>query len=139
MGFPTSIAAWEELGRGVYSGRYARRCRRNRIPVKVFLERLGKLKISVDRLTIAPLDEADDIAAARSVGRDGDFHGWAVVAAEAAKGDTRTVVASPILNENPYHADIVLPPDAAADREEQAWHAQQLADSSYWQERPQPI
>ena len=131
MDVPTSIVAWEELGRGIYSSRHARRCRQNRIPVKVFLERLGKVKVSVDRLTIAPPSEVIDIAKVRAADRDGNFHGWAIATVEALRSNNRTVVASPIADVNPYHADIVLPSYVADDREEQTRHAQELADLSY--------
>ena len=134
MNSPTTITTWEELGRGVYSSKQARRCRNNRIPVKVFLERTGRVKISVDRLTVAPYDEVAAIARERSEDRDGNFYGWAVVNVEDATSSNRTVVSSPIEDVNPYHADIVLPPNAATDPEEQTRHAQELADSSYWRE-----
>ena len=51
---------------------------------------------------------------------------------EDAAGNGRRVVASPILDQNPYHADIVLPSVVAEDREEQKRHAQELADMSRW-------
>ena len=134
MGNSPDIASWEELGRGVYSSRYARRCRNGRTPVKVFLERLGETRVSVDRLSIASTYEAITIASARAIGRDGDFRGWAVVTIEGATGSDRKVVASPISNENPYHADIVLSQSDTIDREEQTRHAQELADASRWRE-----
>ena len=130
----SNIASWEELGRGVYSSKYARRSRNGRIPVKVFLERLGETRVSVDRLTIAPTNEAIAIASARAIGRDGTFRGWAVVNVEGATGSGRTIVASPIFDENPYHADIVLSQSETIDREEQTRHAQELADASRWRE-----
>lgn len=130
------IASWEELGRGVYSSKHARRCRNGRTPVKVFLERPGETRVSVDRLTIAPQREAMAIASARASGREGVFRGWAVVNMEGATGSGRMVVASPIPDDNPYHADIVLSQSETIDREEQTRHAQELADSSYWRESP---
>ena len=139
MDIPTKMVAWEELGRGVYSSRYARRCRQNRIPVKVFLERLGTVKVSVDRLTIAPISEVIDIAKVRAADRDGTFHGWAIATVEAVSSNNRTVVASPIADVNPYHADIVLPSYVADDREEQTRHAQELADLSHWREYPSTL
>ncbi len=128
------IASWEELGRGVYSSKHARRCRNGRTPVKVFLERPGETRVSVDRLTIASANEAFSIATARAIDRDGDFRGWAVVNMEGATGSGRMVAASPIPNENPYHADIVLSQSETVDREEQTRHAQELADASRWRE-----
>ena len=139
MNAPTTIDAWEELGRGVYSSRQARRCRQNRIPVKVFLEQFGKVNISVDRLTIAPPDEAIDIAKLRAEDRDGRFHGWAIVTVEAVSSNGRTVVATSLGDVNPFHADIVLPAYTADDREEQTRHAQEIADLSYWREYPSPV
>ena len=100
----------------------------------MFLERLGETRVSVDRLTIAPTNEAIAIASARATGRDGDFRGWAVVNVEGATGGGRTLAASPIPDENPYHADIVLSQSETIDREDQTRHAQELADASRWRE-----
>ncbi len=62
------------------------------------------------------------------------FYGWAVVDADTAESDGRQVLNTPLCD-NPYHADIELPALAAADREEQKWHAKLLASYSHWRER----
>lgn len=127
------IAPEEELGRGVFSRRSADRARRSRVPFKVFLEKPTRTDISVDRLSVAPSDQA--VAIARKVGeaRGATFYGWAVVTARHANGSGRHVTASPIVGD-PYHANICLPETAAEDREEQKRHAQELADASCWRE-----
>ena len=94
-------------------------------------------EISVDRLDLAPPAEAAAAALriANERGPTVSFYGWAVVIAQEAGADGRQVRAS-AKPDNPYHADIVLPDLAAEDREEQKRHAQELADSSSWRERP---
>ncbi len=124
----------EELGRGVFSKSKARRAR-NSVPKTVFLEKIGVTKISVDRLNVAPQDEAISIADAVGKQRDATFYGWAVLSAFSACKNERKVQASPI-SSNRYHADIVLPLAATEEREEQKKHAQQLADASHWRVRP---
>ena len=137
MNIPNNIAPEEDLGRGIFSRRNARRAERSRAPYNVFLEKVGQTDISVDRLSIAPEKEAvaiaDNVGAARTP--PADCYGWAVVTAEEARRSEREAIASP-LNTNPYHADIRLPDLTAEDREEQKRHAQELADVSRWRERP---
>ena len=136
MKAPENIAQDEELGRGVFSRRRARRARRSRVPADIFLEKEGEPKLSVDRLSLAPVDEAVEIAEEVASNRpNATFCGWAVLTASSARENGRETVASPIEN-NPYHADIVLPEVAAEDREEQIRHALELADASRWRERP---
>ena len=57
---PALISESEELGRGVFSGRDARAAERGQVRATVFLERQGVREISVDRITLAPPDEAVD-------------------------------------------------------------------------------
>lgn len=138
MTIPDTIAPEEELGRGIFSRKNAQRAQRTKVPLHVFLVQEGKTEISIDRLTFATLDHkatviADETAAARNA----TFYGWAVVTAEKAGENGRRIIASPLPeNDNPYHADIVLPELAGEDREEQKRHAQELADASRWRERP---
>ena len=129
------VRSQEELGRGVFSSKNAKRAKRSRIPAHVFLEKPGEPKISVDRLSVAPLDEVVKIAEGVAAARSATFYGWALVAAERIRKNERQVVAAP-LPDNPYHADILLPESAAEDREIQQRHAQELADASRWQDRP---
>lgn len=91
--------------------------------------------LSVDRLSVAPPDEATEIAEAVAVKRNATFYGWAFLTASSARENEREAIASPKEN-NPYHADIVLPQAAVEDREEQKRHALELADASSWRERP---
>ena len=123
----------EELGRGVFSSRTARRSRRS-VPHTVFRERLGNA-ISVDRLSVAPHTDALDHARNIATQRAQRFYGWAVVTAERAASSGRRVLATPQAN-NPFHADIELPDPAQDEREDQIRHARELADASQW--RPVP-
>lgn len=135
MNVPDHIASDEELGRGVFSSKEVKRARRSRVSHNAFLEKVGQTDISVDRLSIAPEEEAVAIADNVGTARNRTFYGWAVVTAEESRRNGREAIASP-LNDNPYHADIRLPELTAEDREEQKRHAQELADVSRWRERP---
>jgi len=135
MTVPNNIALTEDLGRGVFSGKQAKRAQRARVSFHVFLEQEGNTEISVDRLTLAPEDQATAIAGKVASARIRAFYGWAVVTAAEAGDDGRRVKATPT-PDNPYHADIILPDITAQDREEQKRHAQELADTSRWRERP---
>ena len=128
---PNKIALDEELGRSVFSNRTAKRAQRSAVPKNVFLERADVLRISVDRLSMAPLDEAIKIARDVALNRNKIFYGWAVITANRASENSREVLATPIAK-NPYHADISLPLAVAEDREERHRHAQELADASDW-------
>ena len=134
MNDPEKIAPDEELGRSVYSRREAKRAARNRAGLNSFLEKQGESRISIDRLSVAPLDEAIAIADARGVARNRTFYGWAAVVSEVACANGRQVSANPQLD-NPYHGDIILPENAIEDREIQKAHAQELADASRWRAR----
>ena len=101
----------------------------------MFLEKEGEPKISVDRLSVAPPDVATEIAEAVAAKRNATFYGWAFLTASRTRENGREALASPIEN-NPYHADIVLPQSAVEDREEQKRHALELADASDWRESP---
>ena len=127
MDIPPEITPEEELGRSVLSSREAKRADRKEIPMSVFVER-GVFCLSSDRLTIAPLPEAIQIAEQRAQerGPDRSFYGWAIVMAEKARERRRRVAASPRPG-NPYHADIILPSE-----EEQNQHALELARLSRW-------
>ena len=130
------VASDEELGRSVSSSRNAARARRSRVPYREFLPPPGRNDISVDRLSVATPTESEEIADSRDKVRGRTFYGWAVVTAEAAGENGRQVLASPIADVNPYHADIILPEDEAENRNAQRRHAQQLSDASRWRERP---
>jgi hypothetical protein len=134
MKIASQVAPSEALGRGVFSGSVARRARRH-IRYHVFLERAGEIRLSVDRLDIAPPARAIAIAARVGTGRGGVFYGWAVVSAGRAAMSGRRVIATPLPDDNPYHADIILPDAASSDREEQKRHAQELRDAASWRDR----
>ena len=132
---PANVASQEELGRMISSSKSAARARRSRLPFTEFLPPPGRIDISVDRLSIAPADEALANADGSAAARGRTFYGWAVVTAQSARGNKRRVVASPIPDTNPYHADIILPEHVTGDREEHKRHAQELADLSRWYDR----
>ena len=131
------VGPQEELGRGVFSSKNAKRAKRSRVPAHVFLEKPREPKISVDRLSAAPVEEVVIIAERVAARRGASFYGWAIVTAKRIRENRREVVATP-LPDNPYHAEILLPEGAAEEREEQQRHAQELADASRWQDRPPP-
>ena len=143
VGYPGPISAWEELGRCVFSRSQRRRAAKNRTPLEVFLEKEGEVKISVDRLSCAP--EADEptrekawapIANARRAGEERDpprnFYGWSVVSVEKVQEAGCDATDSPILPDNPYHADILLPDSSTNAREAQMHFASILAGKSTW-------
>ena len=141
MDIPGGVDPDEQLGRSVSSSRAARRASRPnfQVPLNIFLPPRDESNISVDRLSVAPLEVAVAIADKRDAERDRRFYGWAVITAEAAAVNGRDVTASPIPDVNLYHADIILPPGAAHDRDEQKRHAQELADASFWNDRSTPL
>ena len=124
------VEPFEELGRGVFSSGAARRSRRS-VPHTVFLERPGNATISVDRLSVAPRNEALDHARNVAAHRARTFYGWAVVTAALASSSGRRVLATP-QEDNPFHADIELPDSAQEERDDQVQHARELADASRW-------
>jgi hypothetical protein len=126
----------EKIGRGVSSEKSAKVARRprSRVPYHEFLPREGVDRMSVDRLTLAGLDEATKIADLRDSERGRKCYGWAVLTAEDINRNGCEVVGS-CQEDNPYHADIILPTEIAIDRKEQKKYAQKLADSSHWTER----
>lgn len=128
------LAPNELIGRRISSSKKARRARRNLIAASVFEPGEGKRDISVDRISVAPISEITEIADRHDAGRGRTFYGWVAVSVEAASANKRTVVASPIPNLNPYHADIKLPASAADDAYQRAEHLKQLADASSWQD-----
>lgn len=134
MDIPHEIDQDENLGRGIFSSNQAKRARRA-IPKNVFLEKTGEIELSVDRLSIAPLQKAVENADTVAKKRNRNFYGWAVLTTSDARKNGRKVVASP-LDHNQYHSNILLPQTAAEDKEIQIVHAQQLADASDWKARP---
>lgn len=130
---PTTIAPDEYLGRRISSRRDANRMQRaNKIPYNYFMPKKGDVRLSVDRLAIAPLGKISEIAADTILRTSGNqFRGWAVVSADTAAASERSVAASPIPG-NPYHADIILPADTANNRIAQKNHAADMARLASW-------
>ena len=135
MAVPIDISDQEKLARGIFSESIAKRAHR-KIPKTVFLEKRGEKNLSVDRIDVASsIDILVEISDKIAKNRQRPFCGWAVIIAENASDNGREVLSTP-LQDNPYHADIILPDAAVIEREEQKTHAQQLADKATWRERP---
>ena len=138
---PGPVSDWEELGRRVFSRSEARKAADGRIQPKIFLERLGNRKLSVDRLTppetagIAAVVEDARKAAANRQQPPNTFCGWAVVTAEAVIRVGCEVKASPLPN-NRYHANILLPDSAMENEEAQRGYAVTLAGRATWKPCP---
>lgn len=135
MTVPRVVGADEDLGRRVFSKSQARRARCGRIRHYQFLPEGDGLTMSVDRLTVADGQGFDltDLASKASASRSGPFEGWLSVTVADVRREGRRVEASP-QEDNPYHADIVLP-DGATDKGERIRHAQVLARGARWRER----
>ena len=101
----------------------------------IFLEREDAESISVDRMDHAPVRELAESSRNRGRSRNPPqtFHGWAVLTAEHAGGNGRTVVATP-LPENRCHADIRLNVTGDERRRQQKQHANELAAHATWRE-----
>ncbi len=95
--------------------------------------------VSVDRMDHASRNEMAAIAIERGQGRGkegAEFYGWAILQVREARGNGRTVEASP-LESNRYHADIHLNLSNDAERrDEQKRHALELAVRASWEEVP---
>lgn len=125
---PDQIAAAEELGRSLFSRRRGYRA---------FLENSDARMLSVDRLTYAPPDFAVANADKMALMRNRTFYGWLVITAGRSIADGFRIQASPLPDgSNPYHADIILPESAVANRDERVRCAQMLADAAQWHPRP---
>ena len=125
---PDQIAADEELGRSLFSRRRG---------YQAFLEHPNARMLSVDRLTYAPPDFAVANADRTARMRNRTFYGWLVITAGRAVAEGFRIQASPLPDgSNPYHADIILPESAVANRDEQVRLAQMLADAAQWRPRP---
>lgn len=139
---PGPVGDWEEVGRRVFSRSDARHAANNKVPRKIFEERLGRKELSADRLTLAGETGiagvvADAVnAAANRPQPPNSFSGWAVVTAEKARNAGCEVIASPQLPANPYHADIVLPDAAMESLDARRHYAATLASMARW--RPPP-
>ncbi len=127
----------EPLGRYVLSESRARKAlRRGEIEYDIFLERIDKDRISVDRLDLASDTEMAEIADEVADARAKRFFGWAVVSVSYASEMGRWVEATPLLN-NRFHADVCLKLPRDADRRDAAReHAINLAKGAKYRPRP---
>ena len=116
--------------------RYVKADRPTKIHYYAYYVQAGIAEISVDRLDHAPLADAVAIAEKNAAAREQKFYGWAVITKQDAAINGRWVKASPKPDNNPYHADIVLPDFAAKNRDQQKNHALELAASSSWRACP---
>ena len=114
---PCKIGDDERLGRELFSKRHAR----TTIPVHVFK---GGQTFSVDRLDFASDAELIEIGDKNAKARNRNFYGWAVIGAEAAKKESRTLAYDPT-EDNPYHSHIHLP-----DHADEEAHALALSSAS---------
>lgn len=131
---PTIIASDEDIGRRISRRSDQYRVKRsNKSASKIFMPRKGEVRLSMDRLTIAPPGKMSQIAAdtISKTTSDRQFLGWAVVSVQDVVAYGLRVVASPI-PDNPYHADIILLDDTANDIDDQKSHAVELARLASW-------
>lgn len=127
----------EHLGRSVFSGKLAKRARRQQPVPEAFLVRREDDRISVDRMDHATRAEMTELATARGRERGPagkEFHGWAILTVAEAASNGRSVEATP-LESNPYHADVCLNLPHDGDRREwQKQHSVDLAARAVWEE-----
>lgn len=126
----------ELIGRGVFSSKLAVKARKKVVGHQAFLEHVSVDRISVDRVTQAPLSFfigiGNRIASTRRNGKR-NFYGWAVLKVEDAESEFRKVESTPI-DGNPHHADICLLnlPNDHNRRSVQIDHAVALAADAEW-------
>ena len=124
----------ELLARAVVSNTEAKACRRGDVPASVFTYH-GQHEISVDRFDRMAPDEAVQhgkvIAWLRGSNRR--FQGWALLTRPEVVDQECSCRASP-RRDNFWHADILMPVDAAVDRGLHEDRASRLARHSTWRE-----
>ena len=93
-------------------------------------------------MDFATRQEMAMLAVARGQTRDPagkTFYGWAILSADDAASNGKTVEATPI-ESNPYHADIRLNlPDNSHRRELQKQHSVDLAARAKWEKAPESL
>jgi hypothetical protein len=133
---PDQISNEESFGRGIFDSNKAKTSRNGKVPPRVFMEKQGR-ELSVDRLSFG----ADDyLSKLHSTERSGqDFHGWAEVSYAAACAMNRTIAAAKLSN-NPFHANILLPPIAPGEDEadDRRQHSVNLANRARWRRKATP-
>lgn len=89
--------------------------------------------LSVDRCQYLTESTAVLFAQQRAEARNQQFYGWAIIAVERVRRCGSDAESSePDGQDNPAHADIVLPAEAAFDDQVRNRHLVLLADSSCW-------
>ena len=89
--------------------------------------------LSVDRCQYLPESDAIALGYQRAEERKLPFHGWAVITAENVRMWGSDVKSSkPNGQDNPAHADIVLPPYAVSNDQDRNSHLVKLAAKSCW-------
>lgn len=131
MSVPPQIGSDERLGRRLSSRKHRNLVRRGNAPVSLFMREDTRI-LSVDRLRGDWLADATDVAIGYDEGRGRTFYGWATVSEERASQNDRVVDPSP-QEDNPYHADLVLPLIVMFNRKTYERHAVELAAQASWQ------
>lgn len=121
-GIPDSIAKGDRLGREERSQSNARRSFRRlkeegkaRVPVSRFKPPRNSNEISVNRMDLAPLATMAELGMRNARPSGKSFWGWYILTAADVEGVGCSVKPSSS-DDNPYHADIVVP--VALDAEE---------------------
>jgi hypothetical protein len=146
---PEDVSPDESLGRSVHSSKHFKRGesngkRRDKVFPRAFEPPKDKENpthrrrdISTDRCQYVVEEKAVELGRQRAEERGNSFHGWAIIRAEPAQREHREVVSSPSEEQdNPAHADIMLPPNTTNDDQARNSHLLKLAENSCWLDRP---
>ena len=130
----------ELLGRAVVTRTQANSCRRGTVLASVF-SYPGNFKLSVDRIDKMTSDDeavrhGEHIASLRGDNRS--FYGWALLTKPKVLAEGCECRSSPV-PDNFWHADILMPEDAAHDPGMHEVHAAGLARRSWWRDRPDAL
>ena len=94
-------------------------------------------EISVDRCQYLTESHAAVLALERAPARGGDFFGWAIITTDDARKCGTEVVSSPADDQNnPAHADILLPARDIDNDQDRNNRLTQLAAASSWRAAP---
>ena len=143
-GMPPAVTYNETLARAVTDTKEANFAKRNKTNPKATSYILaasfvhyGNNEVSVDRYdrmsTEDAVDRGEEMAKNRAPNRQ--FHGWAVLTRADVTSIGFDAKASPE-GGHFWHADILLPDDAATDEEAHNHYAAALANVATWLERP---
>ena len=132
------VVGKETLARAVTSGSEARLARNHdgKIGASTFTH-YDRRKLSVDRIDCMMEDEAVDrgVAVAVERGPNRRFHGWALIEASEVMNLGLEAIATP-QEAHRWHADIVLPEEAATDQAAHNRYAAALARRAEWRASP---